>query len=99
MSQKFKLLTSYAEGSSPVPTDWSLCILCQKDNKEPLTCPAKNKNPSLRGYETLAANLTSFHDLKALPNSINLSNLDDGSGLKATLTNKAAKYHKMCRLN
>ena len=48
MSKKFKLVTSYEEPSSSAQTDWSLCLLCQKQTKETLTCPANNGNPSLR---------------------------------------------------
>ena len=98
MSKKFKLFTSNEDPYSPAQTDWSLCILCQKNTKETLTCPANSGNTSLRGYETHAANLICFHDLKALPNRINILNLDkcsDGDGGAIGLTESPAALKKL----
>ena len=78
--------------------DWSQCILCQKTNQsENLQCPGKSKRTDHgAGYKTLADNLTQFAKVVKLPFDVNL--LDDGRGIKATLSNHSACWHKTCRL-
>ena len=44
MSQNFKLVHLDGQGSSSsctAKTDWKLCIICQEDKAEALTCPSK----------------------------------------------------------
>ena len=80
------------------PTDWTLCVLCQDASTSPLVDPSRNSNKacSNQGYKTLAKNLTSFHQLGVVPMGINISRLDDGSGIEQTLINNKAKWHKTC---
>ena len=53
-------------------------------------------HPSEKGYLTLTANISALHELNQLPLNINISRLDDGSGIEATLVTKKAKWHKVC---
>ena len=75
----------------PVNCDW--CVVCQKKTLEPL------QTPTLSGYAMLANNLTEFASRGALPSSLNLSQLDDGSGLLPILTKMSAKYLGMYRIS
>ena len=50
------------------------------------------------GYRTLAKNLLRFHELGALPQSLQLERLDDGQGIEKTLITHNAKWHKFCRM-
>ena len=47
-------------------------------------------------YEALEENLKALKDLDSLPLSINISRLDDGAGIRATLKSHNAKWHKTC---
>lgn len=79
------------------PTDWSCCVLCQDVTKEPLVSPRNaTKQTHGSGYETLAQNIAAFHDLGCVPLNINVSRLDDGSGIQETLTSHNASWHKSC---
>ena len=53
--------------------------------------------PMVAGYTSLINNLSRFAEVNALPRSINFEQMNDGSGVLATLTRKCAKYHKLCR--
>lgn len=98
--KKFKLLDGNA-----VPTttgghsvNWDLCVLCQCIKSEALQCPNNSKrNDTGAGYKSLEESLLQFNDIGALPNSINLSELDEGSGIESTLSAHNAKWHKSCR--
>ena len=78
-------------------TDWTLYALCQQSTSEALRDPLKSKyeNPC-SAYETLEENLKALDDLDSLPLSINISRLDDGTGIEATLRSHNAKWHKTC---
>ena len=86
MSKTFKLIDKALQGSSdclrqPTVTNWELCIICQEDNEEPLTCPSNSKRKDLgSGYSSLADNLIRFHELGELP--FRLERLDEGMVLK-----------------
>ena len=54
-------------------------------------------NATKQGFSTLEINLKEFIQLNALPSSIKLSRLDDGSGIASTLHSHGAVYHKSCR--
>jgi len=43
------------------------------------------------------ASLRAFNELVALPTTLCLSQLDDGSGIETTLSKHCAKWHKSCR--
>ena len=82
---------SGVDGARLLPIDWDLYVLCQNNSDEPLICP------TLAGYTTLVNNLTNFAQHNALPISVRLLEMDDGSGILSTLSNNHAKYHKICR--
>jgi hypothetical protein len=47
------------------PVDWSKCILCQKQTREPLQCPANSRRHDVgAGYEFLAGILPEFDKLE-----------------------------------
>lgn len=71
--------------------DWTLCCLCQSSKDEAL------QQPKEQGYSSLERDLNDFVQLNAVPSGIKVSELDDGSGIAATLQSHAAVYHKSCR--
>ena len=90
--RKLELLdTSQWYDVSLVSVNWDLCVLCQKESIEPLI------NPTSAGYSSLVNNLNDFAAEGALPPSINILRMDDGSGMLCTLQKMNAKYHKKCR--
>ncbi|KAK3910268.1 Chromosome-associated kinesin KIF4 [Frankliniella fusca] len=82
--------------------DWKLCVLCQSKSTGPSTgplrCPGLNpiSNTVDQGYITLERNLLGFKALNALPSSVRISQLDDGSGIAKTLSAHRAKFHVAC---
>ena len=84
MSKIFKLIdTATLSDSSqqPTVTNWNLCLICQEDNEEPLTCPSKSKRKDVgSGYSSLAGNLIRFNQLGKLP--FQLERLDEGNGIE-----------------
>jgi len=48
------------------------------------------------GYSSLADTLIKFNQLGQLP--FTLDRLDDGNGIKMTMKNNSARYHKSCKL-
>ncbi len=80
-------------------TDWTKCVLCQKDIPEELRCPADAKR-SIKGvgYKTLADNLFGFSKIDSLPKTIDVTRLDDADGVEATFQRNRAKWHDPCRL-
>ena len=80
-----------------MPTDWKYCVLCQQVKEEHLVCPENvTKNVQGSGYETLSQNLIAFDELGCVPMNINLSRLDDGTGILKTLMSHKASWHKSC---
>ena len=80
-------------------TDWTECIICQKATTEVLRCPAESKRGTQgAGYQNHADLLQGFHKARELPKSLDLSRLDDGGGIEATLNEHKAKWHELCRL-
>ena len=49
------------------------------------------------GYASVAQKLADYDELGALPPSLCMSQLDDGSGVEATLNRHCAEWHKSCR--
>ena len=86
-----------APSTSPRPTDWTICALCQQQTEEPLSDVSKARNQSSQAaYKTLAGNLIALDNLGAIPCGINLSRLDEGCGIAKTLAENSAKWHKNC---
>ena len=80
-------------------TDWTECIICQKAATEALRCPAESKRGTQgAGYKNLADLLQGFRMAGELPKNLDLSRLDDGGGIEATLNEHKAKWQKPCRL-
>ena len=104
MAKTFKLVDIESEFPSPstnvqlvTMTDWKLCLICQEQKEEPLTCPSQSKRKDVgSGYSSLAENLIRFHELGQLP--IRLERLDEGNGIEMTMVANDAKYHQSCRL-
>ena len=71
--------------------DWELCCLCQSDKNEPL------QTPKAEGLVTLGRDLNDFKTIGVVPPGITVSfdQLNDGSGISATLRSHNVKYHKM----
>lgn len=82
--------------SSTTSMNWELCCICQLDKPEtPLLTPRQD------GFVSLETDLIDFHDLNTnnLPSclNVNISQLNDGSGIASTLASHKARYHKQCR--
>ena len=104
MSKIFKLVDTESEFPSPstnvqhvAMTNWKLCLICQEQKEEPLTCPSQSKRKDIgSGYRSLAETLIRFNELGQLP--IHLKRLDEGNGIEMTMVANDAKYHQSCRL-
>jgi hypothetical protein len=83
--------TQYPAIPNSRSVDWNQCILCQESSSEKVICP------TTAGYTSLVENLNAFAEHNALPPSISIERLDDGSGLLSTFITRGAKYHKLCR--
>ncbi len=100
MAKVYKIMDSEQPStSSPnLPFDWSKCILCQEDTAEVLRCPVESTHDKQgEGYTTITDLLMGFNKINCLPRSLNLSRLDDGEGIEATLKHHKAKWHNSCR--
>ena len=73
--------------------DWNKCVFCQTDRAEVLQCPVESKRSIDQGtgYKTVADLLMKFSQIGCLLPSINISQLDDGEGIAATLYQHKAK--------
>ena len=63
---------------------------------EVLQCPARLKRSNVtvgKGYSTLSSNIVRFSELHELPMPIDISCLDEGGGIEATLLKHKAKWH------
>ena len=102
MEKTFKLVESELSAPSMssghlTVTNWKLCVICQEEKGEPLTCPSKSRRKDVgSGYRSLAENLKEFYDLGQLP--IQLERLDEGQGIEMTMVANKALYHHSCRL-
>ena len=66
--------------------NWNFCILCQKDGT------------GLRiRYASLAEQLINFNELGHMQIEVDIKQLDDGSGIEATLAKHHAGWHKSCQ--
>jgi len=80
------------------PINWNLCIICQSQTREKLQCPADSLRSDVGcGYDSLGDVLPKFAAVGALLRGIDLTRLDDGSGLFSTFSKNRAKWHKSCR--
>ena len=74
-------------------------MLCQKYIPAELRCPADAKR-SIKGvgYKTLADNIFGFSKIDYLPQTIDVTRLDDGDGMQATFQSNSTKWHDSRRL-
>ena len=80
-------------------TDWTKYVLRLEESSEVLRCPAKSKCITQgSGYKTTNELLVGFERIGCLPLSVNVSRLNDGSGLEETLKRNEAKWNDSCRL-
>ena len=101
MAKVYKIVDPSQPGTSKQhpETDWTKYVLCQEESSEVLRCPAQSKCITQgSGYKTITELLVGFERIGCLPSSINLSRLDDGSGIEETLKRYEAKWHDSCRL-
>ena len=78
-------------------TNWKLCVICQQEKGESLTCPSKSTRKDTRsGYKSLAESLIKFNKLGQLP--FQLERLDEGCGIEMAMVSNSAHYHQPCRL-
>ena len=62
-------------------------------------CPAEFRQNTLgAGYKTISDLLVGFSSIGCLPRTMDLSHLDDGERIEATLQQHKAKWHDSCRL-
>ena len=81
-------------------SDWRKCIFCRKVTSEALQSPAASARDRDRGsgYRTVVDNLIGFEGIGALEATLELSRLDEGGGIEATLRKNEAKWHCSCKL-
>ena len=87
-----------SESSKPTITDWSKCVLCQEKTQDRLTYPDERPTTA-SGYDTLAENILEFHHLGSVPLNIDITRLDEGTGISNTLRSNHAGWHKYCWLS
>ena len=79
--------------------DWKLCILCQKNTKEHVQSPMRNKRATAEeGYATLAQTLDKCRQYDFYPFTTDLGQLDEGDGFEHTLLKHQGCWHKSCLL-
>ena len=93
-AEKYGPDSKYSKSS--VVTDYDMCSLCQKNTCEKLQCPAKWQGV---GYKSLADDICEFEKLGKIPMKLDISRLNDGSGIESTLRKNKASWHKSCRAN
>ena len=101
MAKRYKVVDPLQSGTSKhvLLTDWSKCVFCQEDLSEVLHCPAESRRNTLgAGYKTISDLLVGFSRIGCLSKTIDLSRLDNGDGIEATLQQHKAKWHDTCRL-
>jgi hypothetical protein len=73
--------------------DWDLCVLCQKDDGNPLVKPKES------GICTVINNLDRWNkEVGSLPFPVKLYTDSSNNSLVEVLKMKAAKWHKTCEL-
>ena len=74
--------------------DWTACVLCQEQTSEDLTCPTPGRRGG-QGYVSLAESIEEFIEYGfSVPVSVDVHELNNGSGLKETLIKHKASWHK-----
>lgn len=101
MSKQFKLVDNEDASCSKKtdhPTNWKLCVLCQKDTSEPLQCPVNSTRSDVgAGYKYVAENLLKFQEIDSIPSGLTVKHLSLTTNLVQTLHECGAAWHKSCR--
>ena len=73
--------------------NWDLCCICQLSKNGKLT------KPRIEGLITLGRDLNDFKEFISISYvcQVSFDQLNDGSGITATLISNNVKYHKLCR--
>lgn len=76
--------------------DWDLCVVCQKETKESLSCPqSTTKYNPIDVYKDFISNVQEFLELDALP--VNVSFIEfDYVGQAETFMAHKASWHRSC---
>ena len=78
-------------------TDWTLCVLCQRDKVDKVLCPANSTRSHYKsGYDIFYNNLAKFQEIGSVALDVNPARLDDGNGILQTLQEHKAWWHKTC---
>jgi hypothetical protein len=76
---------------------WKRCCFCQTKSTNGIRHPYINTK-FLSAYDSIEKDITNFLTNNIpLPFQVNLKELNDGSGIAATLLRNEACYHKTCR--
>ena len=102
MSNKsFKILEgnlSTPSSSISIQTNCNLCTTCQAETSGNLNCPALSTCIDVGSrYKSITAHLHRFREVGLLPRALQLDRLDDGDGIKETLTKHKPSWHPSCR--
>ncbi|KAF3847137.1 hypothetical protein F7725_020165, partial [Dissostichus mawsoni] len=90
-------LSSQTNLYSAWPQTGAKCVLCQEDTDEMLKCPSNSaRGTDGAGYRTLAEHLVAFDKIVCLPNTLKLSQLDEGQGIEAAFLLHNATTHADC---
>lgn len=95
MSTRIKL-ADVNEAEEYREINWAICVLCQYDDGVKLVDPFKATGDKDSGYATLSETLPQLRDMGQLPFRIDFNQLDEGLGIKQTLKDKHAQWHKNC---
>ena len=84
MSKSYKLVglerPAPSTSQHPAQTNWKLCIICQEDKAEALTCPSQSKGQDMgSGYSSVQIEII-------LSNSMSLYNFQENLSWKDSMT-------------
>ena len=93
MSKSYKLVglerPAPSTSQHPVQTNWKLCIICQEDKAEALTCPSQSKGQDMRsGYSSVQIQ-------RILSNSMSLDNFQENLSWKDSMTAISLKQPRL----
>lgn len=83
-----------------VDMNWDICCICQHVTDEHLQCPAQSKRTDIAvgaGYDTFARHVESCQEIRFMPVTLKVLELNTKQSLAELFTMHAAKWHKSCR--
>ena len=79
-------------------TDHYVWLVRLKKTDQDLVCPADSKRNDIgAGYFTVEGDVIGISEYSALPHSMKLCHINNGSGIQSTLYQNRACWHKSCR--